>query len=82
MLKNPIQLKKILFVFLILISTAKCASGLKLEAKSENCEGTHLVFITENRKDKEFMVSNNRIACEECKESLSNEERKICEEVE
>lgn len=62
----------------------QCKNGTKQEVKQINnpCFGSHLIFDAKTREDKEFMVSNNINACENCLYNLTAKERKICELVE
>lgn len=64
---------------LILIPSCKDGGKSEISNSSDICEGSHLIYIDKNRKDREFTLYNNKYACEQCKSYLSNEEQEICE---
>lgn len=62
-----------------------CNLGRRPEIRSgtDNCEGRSvLIFIDSSRRETDMSIANNEYACSECFKYLSNEDQKICEDVE
>jgi len=66
-----------------MILIGSCKSGEELNiAISDICIRSSLIFFdATSRVEKEYIVTNNRFACQECKPYLSNEHIDICNEV-